>query len=169
MHIHPLVFLFLLASGCEPSGAILDAGVPPGDGPAARVSSPHRVTLARSLGGPRAGLRLADGALVSEGEDVQLLETMVVSLRAPGPGSLCPKGEFASLDAVPSGGAECLNGAGWNIAWILGGSSLGTGQWIGASTLVRDASHSTTYRLRVVGDSLDASGVALTFDYAPIP
>ncbi len=100
---------------------------------------------------------------------MQLFETMVVSLRTPSPASLCPKGTFASLDAVPTGGAECLNGAAWSIAWVLGGSTLGADQWSGSSTLVRDASHSTTYRLRVVGDSLAASGVALTFDYAPIP
>lgn len=169
MQIHPLVLLLLLGSGCASSDVIMDAGTPSSDGPAKQVNSPHRVTLARAFGGPGAGLRLADGTLVSEGGDVQLFETMVVSLRTPSPESFCSKGTFASLDAVPTGGAECLHGAGWNIAWVLGGSTLGTDQWSGSSTLVRDASHSTTYRLRVVGDSLDASGVELTFDYAPIP
>lgn len=169
MQIPSLVFLLLLGSGCESSSVILDAGGPSSDGPATQVNSPRRVTLARALGGAGAGLRLADGALVTEGGDVQLFETMVVSLRSPSPESLCPKGTFASLDAIPTGGAECLHSAPWSIAWVLGGSSLGTDQWSGSSTLVRDASHATTYRLRVVGDSLDASGVALTLDYAPIP
>lgn len=169
MQIHPLLFFLLLGSGCESSEVILDAGTPSSDGQAMPASSPRRITLARTFGGPGAGLRLADGTLVSEGGDVQLFETMVVSLRTPSPESMCPKGTFASLDAVPTGAAECPHGGGWNIAWTLGGSTLGIDQWIGAAALVRDASHSTTYRLRVVGDSLDGSGVKLTFDYAPIP
>lgn len=160
--------LVLLLSGCSQPDVSTEVPLPGSDGGATPVAWPRRVTVAAPLGaGER--LQLADGGIVPAGGDLQLWEAMVVSLGASTPESICVKGRFTALDEVPTGDEQCLNGARWTDRWTLGGSVVGINQFVGLSALVRNASHSATYRLRVVSDSLDASGTKLTLDYELLP
>lgn len=141
------------------AGTIADAGM-----------WPRRVTLTTLVVGEGDFVRLSDGALADDG-DLGVQQAMVISLRSATAESLCEKGpSFASLAAIPTDLASCTD---WVPVAYLSGTSIHESDEsysIGLGLLVRDAQHEALYRLRVLGDSYEATGVATaTFEYEPVP
>lgn len=166
----------LTACGAGPLGAS-DSASSPTDAAAALEAWapatdagvwPRTVTLS-TRDGAHAGLRLADGVVLDRGE-LQLGFTRVgMALETPGGGSLCGKGNFPSLEAVPTADAPCTSGSGWGVWMNLFSYNGGASDLVGGlALLVRDASH-TTYRVRVLGDVSTIDEMAVTLEYAPVP
>lgn len=137
---------------------------------------PKRVTLETpGVATESDGVRLADGAIVADGGDLNLFQAMVLSLGSPTEGSVCAKGTFTALSDIPAEVDDCpaaLSGT-WEQRAYLSAASVHTSEEsyvIGLGLLVRDEEHTALYRLRVAGDSYDAQGVSTaTFDYEPVP
>ena len=131
---------------------------------------PRRVTLTAPGVGMGDFIRLSDGVIADDG-DLGVQQAMVISLRSATPESFCEKGtSFVSLAAIPIDVASCTD---WGPVAYLSGTSIHASDEsyrIGLGLLVRDAQHAALYRLRVVGDSYEATGVATaTFEYEPVP
>ena len=158
------------------SGAVLaDASAPTTDTGTTDAGPPRRVTLTVAFTGPGGTaserLDLETGTLLpadATGGDLQLMETRVISLRAPTPESVCMLGTFGSLGEIPTATDQCLTGV-WVDAWTLGGSTLGTDQFVGSSMLLRNAGHTAMYRLRVASDQTDSAGTRMTVEYDRVP
>lgn len=131
---------------------------------------PRRVTLTTPRVGEGDVIRLSDGVLADDG-DLGVQQAMVISLRSATAESFCEKGtSFASLAAIPTDVASCTD---WVPVAYLSGTSIHASDEssrIGLGLLVRDAPHAALYRLRIVGDSYEATGIATaTFEYEPVP
>jgi hypothetical protein len=118
------------------------------------------------------GVRLSDGVIAMGQGDFNLAVTMVLSLRSPTPESFCEKGKVSSLADVPTELGACSPGVQWTPGLMLSGSSVHKSEesyMIGLGALVRDASHQSLYRLRILGDSYNEQGLATaTFEYEPV-
>jgi hypothetical protein len=164
--------LFLFLTGCGMETTPTSTGSPRPTDPA----WPKRVTLVTKLAtNESGGVRLADGALVEGGRDLSLDLGRVLSLSSPTSASLCEKGKFDALEDIPTTVDTCpasLSGT-WEQRTYLSAASLHTNEEssvVGLGLLMRNEEHTALYRLRIVGDSYDASGVSTaTFDYEPVP
>ena len=120
------------------------------------------------------GIRLADGAAVIDGPDLDFYQSRVLSISTPNGARICAKGTFDSLREIPTNTDDCPGSseATWSSRTYLSASTTHTSDEstsAGQGLLVWDKSETTLYRLRIIGDSYDAQGVSTaTFDYEPV-
>jgi len=138
---------------------------------------PRRVTLETpGLVDPSPAIHLADGTLDDTDGDLRLHQTMVLTLRSPTAESVCTKGTFANLTDIPTTVDDCPGTPStpvWHDFAYLSAATIHTTEEsssIGLGLLVRDAEHSTLYRMRILGDSYsaDTGRSTVTFDYEPV-
>ena len=183
MDLRPAL-LGLCLAGCNQSGLPLDLGTHADqsfvtDGTTLNVW-PRRVVLSEWV--PAAGadlahdhLRLADGVVGTEAADLTVFAARSIGIDGGAAGTLCEKGVFASLAEVPVGATDCpLSTANaWERFALFGATSRHTTEQstsVGTSLLARSAGGGPLYRLRIVGDSYEASfATTVTFDYEPVP
>ncbi|WP_437289822.1 hypothetical protein [Sorangium sp. So ce406] len=115
-------------------------------------------------------VRLADGT-VSDAGDLGVQWAMVISLRSAAAESICERGtSFAALADIPTDVAGCSS---WSPIAYLSATTIHESDEsyrIGLGLLVWDAERAALYRLRVLGDSYDATaGATATFEYEPVP
>jgi hypothetical protein len=113
-------------------------------------------------------LRLVDAQVVSEG-DLVLNQSRLISLAAKAE-SFCEKGTFEILADVPTDDA-CVGGVWISRLPLTPTFTHGNEEssYIGLGALVKDATQTTTYRLRVLGDSYGGGDATVTFEYEPLP
>jgi hypothetical protein len=160
--------LTVVLAGC--GGTTRDApSASQGTGGGGSVTWPQRVVLhTTSFEGE--GLRLADATVLGSGagaRDLWMDQSKVASLGHATPESFCEKGTFDTLAEVPIDDA-CASDT-WTSRLHLSAATVHTNEdsyYIGLSALVKDASHTETYRLRILGDEYDAEGdSSVTFEY----
>jgi hypothetical protein len=183
MHLRPALLALGLA-GCNQSGLPVDLGAPADQGVAGDDAHPRpwprRVVLSQWL--PDAGgdyahdnLGLADGVVGATPADLDVFSARSIGLDGGGPATLCEKGTFAALADVPVDPTGCPGSPGnaWQRLALFGATSLHTTEQsasTGTSMLARSAGGGPTYRLRILGDSYQASVLTtVTFDYEPVP
>ena len=183
MDLRPAL-LGLLLAGCNQSGLPLDLGTRADrsmalDGTISQAW-PRRVVLSQRL--PATGgdyvydyLRLADGLVAGAPGDLNVFTARSIGFDGHSAMALCEKGPHASLASVPVDTADCplsLDNA-WHRFALFGETSPHTTEQsrsAGWSMLVRSGDGGPVYRLRIVGDSYDASVLtSVTFDYEPVP
>jgi hypothetical protein len=124
------------------------------------------ITLESRAVGHGESLRLADQRVLPDGSpaDLTLYQAMMLSLRSPQARSICTKGTFAALADIPTDLGSCPADLGgeWTQHAYLSGSYQHTAAQstiTGLGLLVRDQAQ-TLFRVRVLGDSYSADGVA---------
>lgn len=127
-----------------------------------------------------AGLRFSDGTIgPPESSDIHLIQGRLLSLVGDEPMTACEKGVYVALDQVPTSVESCPAGrdpngltSGWDRGFALSATSIHATEEsyrVGVGALVWDRAHTTLYRLRTLGDSYAATGVATaTFEYEPV-
>lgn len=178
--------LFLLLSSCTPE----NSGEKPGDEPVDSVADsvgdsaedsassewPRQVRLQTpEVGVESPFVLLATGEQAAEAGDLNLYQGRVLSLTSPVEASVCAKGVYDKLSDIPTDLESCpadVEGA-WRKFAYLDSARIHTeaeSYTIGLGLLVRDVDHTATYRMRILGDSYSAEGVATVFfEYAPLP
>lgn len=121
------------------------------------------------------GFLLETGVLTLGSGDFFLNQSRVLTLISPASDAICAKGDFATIEAIPSDLEDCpagLSGS-WEGFVYLGGASIHTeaeSPYVGLGVLMWDAAHLQLYRLYIAGDSYSADGVStVTFSYVPVP
>ena len=177
--------LFLLLSACTPE----NSGEKPGDEPvdsvadsaedSAEDSAPSDWPRQVRLQTPEVGMDspfvlLATGEQAPDAGDLNLYQGRVLSLISPVDNSVCAKGVYEQLSEIPADPESCpadVEGAWRNFAY-LDSARIHTeaeSYTIGLGLLVRDVDHTAVYRLRILGDSYSAEGVATVFfEYEPL-
>lgn len=141
-------------------------------GGACAADEPATITLEAGAGADQ-GLRLADGALVTDGADLTFHHAMVMSLRSPAPASICARGPVASVADIAVDDDCAGEGEGWAQFAYLDACTTHTLEESAARGLgfvVLDRAHEARYRVRVVGDAYGPDdGASVVLEVAPAP